>query len=311
MRKFLLLAGVLSITLSMNAQQNVPSIDITSNRVDINTGSSAKAYYNNQEIATKENVKNSITAVVAASNASAAEKSHADFVCDGYADEVEIHNAFNTFTKVILTGGDFYLSNSLYVWDSKSLCGAGMYVTKIHRQFNYIDGTTGQHIVGIGNNASLKDVTIDGEKATYNQGMHLLGIQVWRPDPTEINITIENILIKNVKGIPLQIWNAQNAIVSNITIIDFDLWVEFNGTSFNIDNLKVSGDMTFTISNSVLTSSYITTGIFYSQGNNNRIMASDINNLTLSGSKNVVVGNRIHTLTNNATNSVVTTNVMP
>jgi hypothetical protein len=79
--------------------------------------------------------------VVAASNSTATDKDNADFVCDGTGDQAEINAAVNAARgagsplprgKVVLLGGDFYISGSISDLFQVHLGGMGWAHTRIH-----------------------------------------------------------------------------------------------------------------------------------------------------------------------------------
>lgn len=59
-------------------------------------------------------LRRSVTVVVAASNASAADQAAADFVCDGTADEVTINQAITSIAGGKLVGGEVYLTEGTF-----------------------------------------------------------------------------------------------------------------------------------------------------------------------------------------------------
>ena len=73
--------------------------------------------------------------VVAAADASAADRASADYVCDGVADQVEINNAFNLLPgevgTVRLTAGTFNCSESVFPNGGCELIGAGRSATRL------------------------------------------------------------------------------------------------------------------------------------------------------------------------------------
>ncbi|HOV67109.1 MAG TPA: hypothetical protein PLI31_01980, partial [Methanoregulaceae archaeon] len=62
---------------------------------------------------------------VAASDASAASKAGADFVCDGVGDQEQINNALARGGEIILTEGTFRTSGTIYVKGNSVFRGQG------------------------------------------------------------------------------------------------------------------------------------------------------------------------------------------
>ena len=112
-----------NITLGATYYAYRASSDITGAMVNLPTGRTA-------------------TLVVAASNAPAASKAQADYVCDGTADNVEIQAAINalpvTGGLVELSGGTFNIAGSLIVTNTNFTGGSGIWLKGSGRNTTYL-----------------------------------------------------------------------------------------------------------------------------------------------------------------------------
>ncbi len=157
------MVGVVIISListTIHAQENVSNIEILRDSLKLSSmrniymksRNNGKAYYNDREIATKEDVGRCTTFVIAASNASEKSKIGADYVCTGVNDNEKIQEVVDYIAnlgvggKIQLTEGDYNFSNG--VWfsarkDNKALSisieGLGN-CTTVHRRYSFTDG---------------------------------------------------------------------------------------------------------------------------------------------------------------------------
>lgn len=125
------------------------------------------------------------TIVVAASNAGAASKAVATYVCDGVADEVEIDAALQALPTgggvVRLTEGTFALSGAPLLQMRKAnshLVGAGMDATILRVVDNAGTAVNATLITMALASCSVRDLTINGNKATNAARTSMFGIQV-------------------------------------------------------------------------------------------------------------------------------------
>jgi hypothetical protein len=231
MKKMILLGTLFCSLCFVNAQNNA-AIKVTDSYIDISSpgniniiSTNAKAYYNNSEIATKNDLSRSATVVIAASNASDKSKKGADYVCTGDSDNIIISQVIANLPspggKVLLTEGTFNISESIIVnRDNVQLSGFGM-ATCIKSNGIVIFKTSG-------NNLTFSDMMLDGmEQNTqigfredYNVGLVLKNITVkdCRADRVAIirhnTFTVDNIRLVNSGS--MAFLGAKNGVVSNV-----------------------------------------------------------------------------------------------
>ncbi len=147
------------------------------------------------------------TLVVAASNASAAEKRGADYVCDGTADEVEIQAAIDalpaTGGRVSLSSGTFSTTAAIYTRINLTLSGQGKStiilaasgasrdMISLHNK----NGTNGGRGATAGNNVTISDLALDG-----NGLSQVLPINIWGYDGRVQNPRVLRCKIGNTIG---------------------------------------------------------------------------------------------------------------
>jgi hypothetical protein len=232
MKKMILLGVMLYSLHIINAQTNA-NIEVTSNHIDISapesinisTGTNGKTYYNNREIATKNDLSRSATVVIAASNASSKSKEGADYVCTGDGDNVIISQAIANLPvsggKILLTEGTFNISGNIFVnRDNVQVSGFGM-ATCIKSYGIVFFKTTG-------NNLTFSDMMLDGlEQNTqigfredYNLGLVLrnMTIKDCRADRVAV-IRHNTFLVDNIRLInsgSMGFLGAKNGVISNV-----------------------------------------------------------------------------------------------
>jgi len=120
-----------------------------------------------------ESTGRSADKVVAASNADAEAKRHADYLCDGTADDVQIQAALdaclaNSGGKVALSAGDFWISTPVNLYSSCHVFGAGVNATRVNLAADvdmwYYDQTTGDTF------CELSDMKWHGQKTARSAG---------------------------------------------------------------------------------------------------------------------------------------------
>lgn len=90
---------------------------------------------------------------IAASDASEAEQAHANVVCDGVADEVEI-NAYTAEGPITLSSGHFYTADNILLYDNGSISGQGdhtVLVSTAEYVFENADTTDGNSGLTVAN----------------------------------------------------------------------------------------------------------------------------------------------------------------
>lgn len=151
---------IIPLLLTVQAQENTSNVEVTRDSLKISSmrnirmksGNGGKIYYNDREIATREDLGRCATLVIAASNATEKSKAGADYVCTGVNDNEKIQEAVFLIAylgvggKIQLTEGDYNFSNGVWFQaqkDNQSLSIAieGMgNSTVLHRRYSSVSG---------------------------------------------------------------------------------------------------------------------------------------------------------------------------
>lgn len=147
------------------------------------------------------------TLVVAASDASAAERRGADYVCNGTADEVEIQAAIDalpaTGGRVSLSSGTFSTSAAIYTRRKLTLSGQGKSTIILAASgasrnmiavFNYNSSNGGRGATA-GNDVTISDLALDG-----NGLSQVIPVNVWGHDGVVANPRVLRCLIGHTVG---------------------------------------------------------------------------------------------------------------
>ena len=197
------------------------------------------------------NAQRSVTFVVAANDSTALGKSHADYTCDGTADEAEINTAIDalpaTGGRVLLLEGTYYINSSITIDNAASndyvtLEGQGMgtilTIPNGHGSIMDMIDCNGA-VTGI----KIKDMRIDGNRSGVpGAGNWYVGISF----DTVTDSSIENVFASNGKGVggdgyAYHIIDSSDIIISNCTGEDWD----FEPLEFRNSNEVIVTDCTF------------------------------------------------------------------
>ncbi len=152
--------------------------------------------------------------LVASADASGQQKSRADYVCDGSADDVEINAALTQAAEagggnVFLTAGSYTLADTIKIPSDVTLAGEGTATnltfatsvgdkTMITNNAGYTPGS--RHATG-NKNITLRDMYIDGDKANRGSGAD----SIWTVGFNTVeNLTVENLTIVNGWTVAIQ-----------------------------------------------------------------------------------------------------------
>lgn len=148
------------------------------------------------------------TVFVAASNASANELKHADYVCDGVADDVQIAAAIQSATasgyggKVVLSSGQFSIASPLTLPATFGFqfVGQGREVTQIRAA----SAMNGNMVEVLGNHAVVGDLTLDGNKAQQasGNGIFVTGAKLTARDLNLTNVSAAAISVSGNSANP-------------------------------------------------------------------------------------------------------------
>lgn len=183
------------------------------------------------------------TCIIAASNASATWRAHADAVCDGTTDVAAINTYLVADTRVVLSPGTFNIAtapNSItFGASNETLEGQGQEtILKVPNSTNAdvrVIGYSGSPV-----NCHVKNFTIDGNKANQASGT-FYGV-LWT---NMTNSTIEKLYIKDIKGTGLYLNNSLYSVVRDCYIHDWTLSaIYLQATDYDTieDNIMVSDD---------------------------------------------------------------------
>ena len=157
---------------------------------------------------------------IAANNATAKEKSKADVVCDGTADQVQINAALTAGYNVKLSSGQFNIAGVITATVSNVTSeGSGKNKTIIYQS----NGANANVITIGGNYWTIKNLLIDGNTANNTGTCH--GIY----GTGRSNILIDNCEIKNIEDYAVYIFGSSNSwYVANSYIHDVGTAIKGN-----------------------------------------------------------------------------------
>ncbi len=161
------------------------------------------------------------TLVVAASDATAAEKAQADYVCDGTADDVEIQAAVNASEEVKLSTGTFNISNKITIPSNRQIVGSGV-ATRVTLANNVDDvvfiNSDYTNASGGNTNIVIRDMLIDGNN--LGQGASAVIMNKYAAEPDIAEEGIGTITFSYVTGFALQNLTILNGWLNGIEIVN-------------------------------------------------------------------------------------------
>lgn len=313
-------------------QDNNISISATEN-IRLSTGTSGKAYYNDKEIAVKNDASRSATIVIAASNASEKSKSGADFVCTGNGDQEVFNTALNSLPEcggvIQLTEGDFHFHNSYWSVEKDVIiqgCGGS---TVIHRHFVYGQGQSTHYgdsmfrahynrrwhfrdfIINSNNMETQGNYNYDIICWTYNEG---------EPEGECIieNVHVINGLIHQGTGATISFFiTGANSRIENCSIQGKNYSNSINVTSAyknnqrtHINNCEVES-LIAVYAHDIFLINNRATDVYMNSFRRASVTGNMLNSLTFDGNQVLVTGNICKYINSLGVNSVVSNNLTP
>ncbi len=284
MKKTILFLVILFISKLIYAQDDGSNVTVAVDDVNIsavdnvniktNTG---KAYYNNKEIATKDDLKGSATIMIAASDATARSKAIADYVCSGTNDQVTILTAMNTLAstggKIQLTEGTFNFSDRL-IDDTpiNNLTISGMGNATILKKI----ASVGDAVVLLrGNDVVVEDLQVDCNNLITE------GVKIYNAG--KVRGIVRNVKVVNVHSSSLGIWlqndyslvlncfvsggsrgiaagaNVKNCIIQGNMVVSATISIRANGTNILVANNLVTSTVQAVTGSEKLVNNYTIT----------------------------------------------------
>lgn len=337
-RKILLVFITIQVIgmVTASAQNGATNIEIQSDNVNISASkdinlSSAKAYYNNSEIAVKGDASRGATVVIAASNASEKSRSGADYICTGNNDQEVFNIALQSLPEcgglIQLTEGDFHFYNVQHrVEKDVTIQGYGS-STVIHRHFVHEPGKTADSMLRAHHdkNYFFKDFTINSNNKQVEGQNNNYDIFCWTPDTGKAEgcCTIENVHVINGmchngsdhNTIAFFVTGA-NARIINCTVQGENYTRSIHVSPVNKTDLYayVVGCITDSsievrVSNSFISKNK-TTDIFVNSIKQSIVTENMVDVLKLGGYRVYAGSNICNTITNQTSNSLVTNNLV-
>jgi len=255
------------------------------------------------------------TKIVAASNATQAEKDAADYVATGTGDQATINTALTAASggSVYLTEGTFTLSAAISIPNKTTLSGAGAgTVITIPNGAN----TSYKMIVNTdtvsGTLVGIHDLTVDGNSPNQTGGS-MYGIYLNGMGGTNLDgARIDHVVVKNSGTAAIALNASSNNIITDssflTTGVGISLTASSNQNTFSNNiaqagsggtGISIASSSMNTVTGNVLTLGQY--GIYLSTGTRNTITGNDLSNNTVSGvylntssSYNIISGNNIH-----------------
>jgi len=309
--------------------------DVTANRPSSPT--EGMMYYDTttKQLLTYSNGKwqgdrSTTTKIVAASNASQAEKDGADYVATGSGDQSTINSALTAAAggKVYLTEGTYTLTGAISVPNNTTLAGAG--VTTVLTVPNAQNGSydmIANTDTSTGTNVTIRDLKIDGNSANQTSGtmygIHLNGVGSGSgssaiPGPTVSNVTAMNVY----NGYGIAVATSFNGIITgNTTQGNGSTGILAAGGQLVISNNITQGNSNYGIylngaSTTTVTGNYVrngVAGIYIAGGSkNDSITGNNVNGSVTYGiylyqqtSNNNISGNVLTNIGGNANNNAI------
>lgn len=225
------------------------------------------------------------TQFLAASDAAAETKLHADIVCDGTDDHTDINTAITaaaaTGGKVLLSEGTFVIAGEISLSSNIHLQGMGIGATTIQVEDSDSGTYTILDIDTLGA-VTVSDLSIDGNSLSASSNN--TGIAV----ASSMDVTLRNLIVKNISrsasaGNGIHISGSSRVKVLGCAIRDcqyFGIWVESNAA--DIVDCTVSGSVD---TNVCLDSSSTGCSVI-----NTSILSGDNVGLLIDGSLHQVIG---------------------
>ena len=329
MKKIITLLNLILCTVVIYAQETSSNIEVLRDSVKISSLSNiqikanGKVYYNNKEIATKDDVGRCATFVIAASNTPAKLKVLADAVCTGTNDQQKIQDAVNNIAswgvggKIQLMEGDYYFNNGVglsAVKNNKALSitieGMGS-STVLHRQYSSEGKIQGLFAFGIPVNSNItnkcvttiKNLKYNGHVQSYPSTVIQTFVTSYTKRSDVLETTVcENIVCENVDDAShLFIIEGSHAIMKSL-----DLGNARNGYGMII---YPSGNQQGNILSAIV-DNCITPLIYLKKGNYSLITNNVVKFISLDGGEKVICsGNIYNSLANGTVNSLISNNL--
>jgi hypothetical protein len=332
MKKTVLLFAAMLCSLHIARSQSEPNLEIVSDSIKINTNAGGKAYYNNKEIATRDDLSRSATFVIAASNASEKSKQGADYVCTGENDQNTINLALGALPagggKIQLTEGDFNFHNTVGDFEKDVMiqgCGRS---TVIHRKFvflpNYVrfDSLFRMHYI---NYWYFRDFIIDDENIATGGGCNN-DILAWNTNEGEPEgaCIIDNVHVINgmihaspdcstvafcLAGVNSRITNCTvQGGFSNAMRIE---QINRSNVKTHISGCRTNSDIFVNVSEAIVSNNSATDTFHIMSGSKASLTGNIFETLVLQGEHFLATGNICNAIVNWASNSMITNNLIP
>ena len=340
---FLLFAFVVSFfsvsTFAQNAQTQIEvvgdKVNISATKdINLNTGN-GKVLYNGDEVATNSDVQRAVTIVIAASNASEKSKAGADYVCTGTNDNLVINRAIQSLPEyggvIQLTEGDFIFNNSVWEYPKDiTIQGCGR-STVLHRGFtcDWDNGGLADSMLRAHSRKKThyKDFTIDSGNMVTEGNKNNSDILCWNGDPGIMEgwCVIENVDVINgmihqsqLRTVAFSLSGINSRIINcNIDVPQCTdaIWIypeRAVGVTTIISNCNTNSPITVETHKAVISNNIASNMDIKSF---NGATATLTNNtvsgtMYLRGTNILSTGNICGSIVNNATNSLVTNNLI-
>jgi fibronectin-binding autotransporter adhesin len=234
--------------------------------------------------------RNSSTFIVAASNASQAEKDGADYVAIGTTDQTIINTALAAAAggRVYLTEGTYSLTDSISIPNNTTLAGAGRGTIV---QFANLSGGSKNAITNTdtstGTGVTIRDLQLDGNRSVNSSGavvgVYMNGMGSGTGTTAKQGATVINVWANNFLTNGLKINNSPNSIVSNVMAVNNGIGIYIVSTArSNVSNNEVIGSTSYGIQvdssiNDVVSNNNVSTAGTYG------IYLSTVSNTVVSG----------------------------
>lgn len=219
--------------ISLSAQNSATNIEIQNEQVFISstedirlsTGSSGKAYYNNQELAVKSESGRSATIIIAASNASERSKAGADYVCTGDNDHLIIQQVLDelkeTGGSISFSEGTFYFQSQVIPSGKIKMSGQGS-ATIFTGKEPYYKSHLGMIMCGDDLELNISDMTFVGDDGGLKAITYLYGPLWGSTNVVSVGknikqITLQNLSFENFQVRPIE-FSGKNAMVENVIV---------------------------------------------------------------------------------------------
>jgi hypothetical protein len=184
------------------------------------------------------------TKIVAASNASAQSKNHADYVCDGTDDQTEINAAITAAATiggtVLLSEGTFTIDGAINLATKVHLRGMGMEATIIE-----VDtGTSSDFTMLLASSKSrlsISALTLDGNAASIAQ--NTVGIEINGCSHVQVfDVEVREIDTDGSDGYGFEINGSSYVFVTRVEVNTCQVGVYITGSCHTIELLQVLAD---------------------------------------------------------------------